>query len=119
MSHAVCLPLFVTEQLAAAAVSANRQVLGGAGMTGPPGLPGPLGAPGEQGDHGVSGTRGLPGLTGVQGQIGNTGPKGKVTTCAQTWAGIVKFQSMVRSSGGLPMIISFIDCMEHEHQMPR
>lgn len=67
----------LTERLAAVAVSAQRAVLGGAGVMGPPGPPGPPGAPGPQGPHGLPGSRGIPGIIGAAGQIGNTGLKGR------------------------------------------
>lgn len=67
----------LTERLAAVAVSAQRAVLGGAGVMGPPGPPGPPGSPGPQGPHGLLGSRGIPGIIGAAGQIGNTGLKGR------------------------------------------
>lgn len=70
--------LYLTERLAAVAVSAKRAVLGGAGVMGPPGPPGPPGSAGPQGPHGLPGPRGIPGIIGGPGQIGNTGLKGRV-----------------------------------------
>lgn len=75
-SHESCCSNFLTERLAAVAVSAKRAVLGGAGVMGPPGPPGPPGSPGPQGPHGLTGARGIPGIIGAPGQIGNHGLKG-------------------------------------------
>lgn len=69
--------LCLKEQLAELAVSAKRDVLGGAGVMGPPGPPGRPGPAGNQGQHGLPGLRGIPGIIGGVGQIGNTGPKGR------------------------------------------